>query len=472
MLRLSKKYDGLQFFAPPVGTVYILTFDSSVYCKVNGVTKDSPYTLSNGDVITLTPNYIDFAVNGTIYSSSVANTIAISNSNINITVNSKTPTMQGPNSTINYTEVSTPRLSVDVSTLAGWANLSAGSHDITIVAKASGFKDSAPSAAVSVTKAASTKTLAAGTYKWKDAPSLPSNTIETVFDFINEDTPYYGVIVSSDALQYFQAEGGFSPVPAYTSSSWSEDFFKTITLATDQQVSADFYEWAITGGNLVKQIVIPAKGDIITLDSKQYRVLKTEGTVAEVLAMYDATTKQKFGPTQTYENSSLDTYCNTAFYNSLSSAMQNAIVAKTFQQDLWKWNGGTSALVNYAGTYQDDGTNNYTLSLMSTAFGSSISRKCYVLSCQDVIDYLGVTTSMDSTNTTLTAENVLRMFWNQITIISKAIWLRSADDIDPDYAFSVYGDYGELVSDTIDRNDNYIVVRPAFQIDLRKISWS
>ena len=48
-----------------------------------------------------------------------------------------------------------PRLSVDLTTLSGWANLSAGSHNIQIVAKASGYRDSEKSQAVSVTKAAS-----------------------------------------------------------------------------------------------------------------------------------------------------------------------------------------------------------------------------------------------------------------------------------------------------------------------------
>lgn len=75
------------------------------------------------------------------------------------TVNGNTVTIAEENMTANMTctltsKSSTPRLSVDVSTLAGWANLSAGSHNITIVAKAAGFKDSAPSTAVSVTKAA------------------------------------------------------------------------------------------------------------------------------------------------------------------------------------------------------------------------------------------------------------------------------------------------------------------------------
>ena len=44
------------------------------------------------------------------------------------------------------------RISVDVTTLPGWSSLSAGSHNITIVAKADGYRDSEPSAAVSVTR--------------------------------------------------------------------------------------------------------------------------------------------------------------------------------------------------------------------------------------------------------------------------------------------------------------------------------
>ena len=44
--------------------------------------------------------------------------------------------------------------SVDLTTLSGWSSLSTGSHNITVVAKADGYKDSEPSAAVSVEKAA------------------------------------------------------------------------------------------------------------------------------------------------------------------------------------------------------------------------------------------------------------------------------------------------------------------------------
>lgn len=66
-------------------------------------------------------------------------------------------------STITYDEIvsalnlyavpaSTSRKSVDLTTLTGWEALSSGTHNITVVAKADGYRDSEPSEAVSVTK--------------------------------------------------------------------------------------------------------------------------------------------------------------------------------------------------------------------------------------------------------------------------------------------------------------------------------
>ena len=225
-------------------------------------------------------------------------------------------------------------------------------------------------------------------------------------------------------------------------------------------------------GSLRPNSEMPIKGDLITIENKQYRVLKINKTIAEVLAMYDSTTSQEFdtsGNSNVYANNSLDVYLSQTFYNSLSRAMQNAIVAKTFQQDSWKWNGGSSAIANYAGTYNT--TNNYTLSLMSTTFGSSISRKCYVLSCQDVIDYLGVTTSMGSADTTLTSKNVWKMFWNQTTSPGSTYpWLRSAFADYSGNAFNVRGGYGNLNS--YSGVGNSFAVRPALQIDLSKIEFT
>ena len=52
-------------------------------------------------------------------------------------------------------EPAATKQTIDVSTLAGWANLATGNHQITIKTKASGYVDSAASNAVTVSKAAS-----------------------------------------------------------------------------------------------------------------------------------------------------------------------------------------------------------------------------------------------------------------------------------------------------------------------------
>lgn len=70
--------------------------------------------------------------------------------------------------------------------------------------------------------------------------------------------------------------------------------------------------------------------------NNQYRVLNISGTVAEVVAMFDISTSQKFSSSsQTYSGSLLDTALNTTWYNTLSTTAKAAIVDKTFKQDSW-----------------------------------------------------------------------------------------------------------------------------------------
>ena len=213
------------------------------------------------------------------------------------------------------------------------------------------------------------------------------------------------------------------------------------------------------------------KGDIITIDDKQYRVLKIEGTVAEVLCMYDANRLIKFDTNSSYNNTyagkNIDTYCNNTFYSGLSSAMKSAIVDKTFTQDSWGRSTSVPTQSHYTGRY---GSSTYYLALVNAAFGTSITRHCYCLSIQDVLDYLEATTSMGTSDTTLTDTNVWKMFWDVTTSQSdKPIWLRSADSSNSLYAFNVRGNSGFL---GYDRVDNTYAARPAFQIDLSKIAWS
>lgn len=224
---------------------HTLTFDDSVYCKVNGVVKDSPYTLRNGDVIKVIPNYTNFVVNGTTYDSSIANTIAISNSDIIITLGSKTPIPTSPDSIINYTEASTPRVSVDLTTLPGYANLSAGEKNITIVAKANGYKDSAPSAAVKVTKAAAGET-------WVLNETFTSGGMEGNFtvSFTSNNIKYTYLSYGSNPHEHIN----YGETNVYFNTAWVNEAYRTIVL--DTPATGDLLAWLQANGKRAYSVTI------------------------------------------------------------------------------------------------------------------------------------------------------------------------------------------------------------------------
>ena len=219
---------------------------------------------------------------------------------------------------------------------------------------------------------------------------------------------------------------------------------------------------------------MPVKGDLISIDEKQYRVLKIDNTIAEVVAMYNSTESQAFGSNNTYKGNALDTYCNETFYGTLSATMKTAIVEKTFTQDEWTQTSDAGIPI-YNGTYvgfSTQSTINYTLGLSNAAYDIAISRKCYALSIQDVIDYLEVTTTMTPANTTLTAANLWQMFWNQLTSPGSGntynILLSSAYRNLSTQVFRVFGRDGEILDGGA---TGVASVRPAFQIDLSKIDF-
>lgn len=222
------------------------------------------------------------------------------------------------------------------------------------------------------------------------------------------------------------------------------------------------------------------KGDIITIENKQYRVLNVNDTVAEVLAMYDASTSQKFltvrkivtfsgGSTGLqYQDSDLDTYLNETFFATLSATMQAAIVPKAINQDML----ASSDRAPSSGTYyhQTYGSSNryYYDNAAGVSYGTAEvgSRNVYALSVREVINYLGVPENGDFTDT-----DIRQMFWNDNGIhVSEKPWLRSAYGNNNNYnAFAVVGQSGILHPNYYDNRDR---VRPAFQIDLSKIAYT
>lgn len=226
-------------------------------------------------------------------------------------------------------------------------------------------------------------------------------------------------------------------------------------------------------------IVDVAKGDLITIENKQYRVLNVNDTIAEVLAMYDASTSQKFNATnktvvftggatgQKYQGSNLDTYLNETFFATLSSTMQAAIVPKAINQDMWYYNSSVPSSGTYYHITYGSSNLYYFDTENGTAYGTANvgSRNVYALSLKDVIDYLGVSAGGDFADT-----DIWQMFWNDNSShSSQYLWLRSAYSKGTNNAFCVSGNGGYLFD--VGYSFSYRA-RPAFQIDLSKIAYT
>lgn len=159
------------------------------------------------------------------------------------------------------------RKQIDLTTLPGWANLSSGNHTIKIKAKGTGYIDSELSAGVVVSKAPSTVTLEKGTYKFVDNPEKPSELIQVNFNFVSNQASFtrfvIGIFGFNNGIYYRVPSEEEVSVKVYNWTSWAAGY-QTITLSTAQTVSAEFYKWAITDGNLVKQVEPVAYTDCLT----------------------------------------------------------------------------------------------------------------------------------------------------------------------------------------------------------------
>ena len=271
-MRLSNKYGGIQFFASALGDLTV-NFDSHITkahidCQAGGFDfTTSGQTISLGAIndetvyftVTLDTGYIIDTVS--FGSPSEVSNVVIEGDGTGFTFTNDGSGIFGTPITITSKRGGTTMSkSYDLSTSANWANLAAGSHTVKLKAKGSGYADSPFSNEVSVTKAASTKTLEAGTYKWVDSPAANfisyfnlagQGDIDIAFDSA-------GVAFGSISIEYASSYSVYVPPARFTVyssiSGWVlGDDYQTITLVTPQTVSADFYNWAITGGNLVKQ---------------------------------------------------------------------------------------------------------------------------------------------------------------------------------------------------------------------------
>ena len=234
----------------------------------------------------------------------------------------------------------------------------------------------------------------------------------------------------------------------------------------------------MSGNQMVLYIppIIP-KGSLVKMNldgtERQYRVLSVNGNVCKVLGMWDdftskyneTSTTTTFGSTtaQKYEGSTLDTYLNTTWYNTLSSEAKNAIVPENVVQYCYKYYGepNTPNTPTYTYQYQYNWSNSDYDNADNVGNVMVGNRNVFALDLKDIFDYMG--------KVCITSDELMTMFWNSTTKVFKHPWLRSSYADDSNRAWRVYGYGGDLGN--YDVVSSYIV-RPALNLDMSKIQYT
>ena len=185
---------------------------------------------------------------------------------------------------------------------------------------------------------------------------------------------------------------------------------------------------------------------------------------------YSTTTTMGTLTVAKYEGSDIDTYLNTTWYNTLTSATKAAIVPENVVCDAWYW--GNKGDPDYTGTFGSSvpGTSNYTISKYAGGTLNIGNRNVFALGLQDVIDYLNDSSVQVDTTAILRNVNIWKMFWNdEVSHSGKYPWMRSSGANRSDTAWDVDGNTGNLSYYSV----NYSrVVRPALNLDMSKIQYT
>ena len=186
----------------------------------------------------------------------------------------------------------------------------------------------------------------------------------------------------------------------------------------------------------------------------------------DLIGVYNSTsTTTDFNGTiaQKYEGNTLDTYLNTTWYNTLSTEAKNAIVPENVIQYCYKYydTPNTPNTPTYTYQYQYNWSDSDYENAKNVGNVTVGDRNVFALDLKDIFDYFG--------KVCITSNELMTMFFNQTTAVSKSLWLRSSDAASSGDVWEVHGAYGLLLSRAVAGRG---IVRPAFNIDLSKIEWS
>ena len=202
----------------------------------------------------------------------------------------------------------------------------------------------------------------------------------------------------------------------------------------------------------------PRKGDLITMNldgtDRLYRVLKTvDGTTVEVFRVQNLNEMIGYSGSAEYAGNRIDVALNQTYYNTLTTAAKNAIVAKDINQ------------YSYAGSNQwaSDRASTFYYPANKWLRYHVGNRFVYALDLEDVEEYFDSKYTSNDLNTVFFQDYIG-------TSSDKRLWLRSMDTNHDDYAAGIlYGTYAVITG--MPYYGQY-GVQPAFQIDLSKIDFT
>lgn len=141
-----------------------------------------------------------------------------------------------------------PKITYDLTSSSNWNNLSGGEHTLQVVAKATGYLDSAKSTSVSFTKEVVTTK---ETWVLNDQLTITSSA-SFIIDFVSNNQNFnmfrLSIGVAPNAALIYRNVPE-SSVTAYNNGSWGDVAYKTVTFETAP--TGDLLAWL--QANAVKQ---------------------------------------------------------------------------------------------------------------------------------------------------------------------------------------------------------------------------
>lgn len=215
----------------------------------NGEKIHSPYTLQNGDVLYFTTVKMNNTINGTSYDSEELRNVTLEFADVDINiVGGSGPQLSIDDSPfiLKYTESggSTNKVSIDLTTLTGWDTVTPGEHTIQVIAKATGYLDSAKSTPITFTKV---NVSTGETWVLNTNPTLIQSTKQFDISFTSNNNSYTYLKFGEDSIGIAQAlYYGTTQVYEDGNNAWTNAAYKTITFETTP--TGDLLTWLQANG--------------------------------------------------------------------------------------------------------------------------------------------------------------------------------------------------------------------------------